>query len=120
MLNLNSIMVGSKDPKALASFYEKVFDKKPDYEDKGWFGFQVGGCFLTIGEHSEVEDKAKEPQRLMFNFETKDVKSEFDRISKVEGIIVVKEPYEMEGGLIATFADPDGNYFQLMPPWQEM
>jgi len=24
----------------------------------------------------------------------------------------------LEGGWIATFADPDGNYFQLMSPWE--
>jgi predicted enzyme related to lactoylglutathione lyase len=32
---------------------------------------------------------------------------------------VVQEPYtpgEGEDGLIATFSDPDGNYFQLMSP----
>lgn len=32
---------------------------------------------------------------------------------------VVKEPYELQGMWIATFADPDGNYFQLMSPWEE-
>jgi predicted enzyme related to lactoylglutathione lyase len=26
---------------------------------------------------------------------------------------------ENTGGWIATFADPDGNYFQLMTPWEE-
>jgi predicted enzyme related to lactoylglutathione lyase len=30
--------------------------------------------------------------------------------------VVIKEPYEMEGGWIATLADPDGNYFQLVSP----
>jgi len=34
------------------------------------------------------------------------------------GAVVVKEPYQMDGmpGWIATLADPDGNYFQLMSP----
>jgi predicted enzyme related to lactoylglutathione lyase len=54
---------------------------------------------------------------MMFNFETKEVKEEFERI-KETGATVVKEPYEMgEGMMIATFSDPDGNYFQLMSPW---
>jgi predicted enzyme related to lactoylglutathione lyase len=36
------------------------------------------------------------------------------------GTRVVAEPYRMgEGDMwIATFADPDGNYFQLMSPWE--
>jgi predicted enzyme related to lactoylglutathione lyase len=32
------------------------------------------------------------------------------------GAIVIRAPYEMSGGWIATLADPDGNYFQLVSP----
>lgn len=117
MLNFNSIMIGSSNPKALAKFYEKVFDKAPDMADGDWAGWQVGSCFFNIGEHSEVKGKAKEPQRIILNLETDDVKEEFERIKKI-GATVIKEPYEMQGAWIATFADPDGNYFQLMTPWE--
>lgn len=116
MLNLNSVMVGTMKPKVLAKFYEKVFGKPADWAEEKWYGWQVGSCFLTIGEHSEVKGKAKEPQRAILNFETKEVKKEFERIKKI-GAKVIKEPYEMHGAWIATFADPDGNYFQLMTPW---
>jgi predicted enzyme related to lactoylglutathione lyase len=51
----------------------------------------------------------------MFNFETTEVKEEFERI-KAAGATVIREPYEMGGGWIATLADPDGNYFQLVTP----
>ena len=51
--------------------------------------------------------------------ETTDVKGEFDRIKGL-GAEVSKEPYEMQGGSwLATFADPDGNYFQLASPFNE-
>lgn len=53
----------------------------------------------------------------MFNFETKEVKEEFARLKKA-GAVVVKEPYDMGGAWIATLADPDGNFFQLMTPWE--
>ncbi len=111
-------MVGTHDPQKLAAFYEKVLGK-PDWEDGSWVGFNVGGVSFTIGEHSEVKGAAKEPQRLMLNFETKEVKEEFERISKIDGVKVIKEPYEIQGAWIATLADPDGNYFQLMPPWED-
>lgn len=117
MLNLNSIMIGTMQPKVLAEFYEKVLDKKPDMHEGDWSGWQVGSAFLSIGEHSEVKGKAKEPARIMFVFETKEVKEEFERI-KSAGATVIKEPYEMQGAWIATLADPDGNYFQLMTPWE--
>jgi predicted enzyme related to lactoylglutathione lyase len=51
----------------------------------------------------------------MFNFETTSVKEEFERM-KAAGAKVIREPYEMGGGMIATLADPDGNYFQLVTP----
>ena len=111
-------MVGSPQPQIMAEFYEKIFGKKADMIDGEWHGWMVGSCFFGVGGHSEVLGKSKEPQRMIFNFETKDVKEEFERIKEL-GAAVVKEPYEMGPGWIATFEDPDGNYFQLMTPWKE-
>jgi predicted enzyme related to lactoylglutathione lyase len=126
-LNLNSIMLGSEDPKALADCYSKVLgDPNPEWSDEanGWYGFQAGEGSLAIGPHSEVKGKSQQPGRIMLNFETSDVKAEFERI-KAAGVDVVAEPYSPMGGdgdgdgamLMCTFADPDGNYFQLSPPW---
>ena len=117
MLNLNSVMIGSMQPKVMAEFYEKVFGRPADMAEGGWYGWSVGSSFLSVGEHSEMGGAAKDPGRVMFNFETKEVKEEFDRI-KAAGATIIKEPYEMGGGWIATLADPDGNYFQLMTPWE--
>ena len=119
MLNLNSIMIGTSDVEKLAAFYEKVFDRKADMvEGDGQFhGWSVGNTFFSVGTHSAVTGKNKDAARFIFNIETKDVKKEFERIKGV-GAEVVKEPYEMGGAWIATFADPDGNYFQLMTPWK--
>jgi predicted enzyme related to lactoylglutathione lyase len=57
----------------------------------------------------------KDPGRLMFNFETAQVKEEFERIRAL-GAAVIREPYQIGEGWIATLADPDGNYFQLVMP----
>ena len=119
MLNLNSVMVGTLQPEVLANFYEKVFMRKADMAEGGWHGWQVGTGFFSIGEHSEVAEKAQDPKRIILNFETKEVKEEFERIKEI-GAEVITEPYGMgEDGFIATFADPDGNYFQLMTPWEK-
>jgi predicted enzyme related to lactoylglutathione lyase len=117
MLNLNSIMLGSAQPEAMAAFYQEMFQKKPDMNEGGWHGWSVGNAFLTIGPHSEVDNQAQDAKRIIFNFETNEVKEEFARISAIKGAVVIKEPYEMGGAWIATIADPDGNYFQLMTPW---
>lgn len=112
------MMVGTMQPKKLADFYEKVFAKPADMKEGEWWGWSVGSCFFSIGEHSEMKGPAKDPGRLMFNLETKDVKEEFERLKSI-GAKVIKEPYEMQGAWIATLADPDGNFFQLMTPWEQ-
>jgi len=108
-------------PKVLGEFYAGVFGKPADMSEGEWFGWMVGNAFFSVGQHSEATGSAKDPARIMFNLETADVKQEFERI-KALGTTVIKEPYEAEGhaGIwIATLADPDGNYFQLMSPWSE-
>ena len=117
MLNLNSIMIGTKQPAVLAAFYEKVLGSPAGMVDQenGFWGWQVGNAFLSILDHSQMGGQAKDPGRIMFNFETPQVKEEFERM-KAGGATVIREPYEMGGGWIATLADPDGNYFQLVTP----
>jgi predicted enzyme related to lactoylglutathione lyase len=117
MLNLTSVMIGTKQLKNLAAFYEKVLGKPADMADSenGFMGWKMGNAFIAVLEHSEMGGKTKDPGRVMFIFETAQVKDEFERI-KALGAAVVKEPYKMGEGLIATLADPDGNYFQLMTP----
>jgi predicted enzyme related to lactoylglutathione lyase len=116
-LNLNSIMIGTSQPAVLAAFYEKVFARPADMMDGEWYMWQAGNCSLNIGEHSEVMGQAKEPARIMLNLETKEVKEEFERLKEMS-VTVIKEPYEVGGGWIATLADPDGNFVQLMTPWE--
>ncbi|OGO30574.1 MAG: hypothetical protein A2Z29_11400 [Chloroflexi bacterium RBG_16_56_11] len=117
MLKVSSVMIGTARPKALNDFYAKVFAKPAEWAEAGWSGWQVGDMYFMIGKHSEVKGKAKEPQRVIINFEIKDVKKEFKRIKDL-GAKVIEEPYEMAGAWIGTFADPDGNYFQVMSPWE--
>lgn len=121
MLKLSSLMIGSEDPKELAAFYEKVLEKKPDMSDGDWSGWSVGGCYLTIGGHDKVKGKSTNPERLIFNLETDEVKSEFERI-KALGATVIKAPYQMdptsEKTWLCTFADLEGNFFQLTQPWE--
>ena len=120
MLDFSSILVFSTDPKKLADFYKRIFQRDPDWSEGGYYGFAAGKGFITFGPHDKVHGKNLNPERIMFNLETKDVKGEFDRIRKL-GATVVAEPYnpmEEPKMLIATFADPDNNYFQLVTPWE--
>jgi predicted enzyme related to lactoylglutathione lyase len=122
VLNLNSVLIGSEDPKALSDFYTKVFGK-PAWDQDGFIGWQAGSGWLMVGPHSEVKGRNEMPGRILLNFETADVKGEFERI-KALGVTVKQEPYNPGGDdgpemLMATFEDPDGNYFQLNSPMPE-
>jgi predicted enzyme related to lactoylglutathione lyase len=117
-VNFNSILIGSEDPQRLVGYYSGLFGK-PAMEDQGYAGWQLGSGWVTVGPHDQVHGKNAQPGRLLWNIESTDVKGDFDRL-KAAGAIVIREPYVMgegsEQGTIATFADPDDNYFQLMSP----
>jgi predicted enzyme related to lactoylglutathione lyase len=117
VLNLNSVMVGTKQTQVLTAFYEKVFGRPADMTDaeNGFHGWQVGSAYFSVLDHSQMGGNAKDPGRVMFNFETAQVKEEFERL-KNAGATVVREPSQMGEGWLATLADPDGNFFQLVTP----
>ena len=117
MLDLNSVMIGTKQTMGMVAFYEGVLGKAPDMADEehGFYGWQLGSVYFSILDHSEMVGKTKDPGRIMLNFETKKVKEEFERV-KALGAGVVKEPYPMGDGWVSTLTDPDGNYFQLISP----
>jgi len=116
-MNFNSILIGSADPQRLVEYYTKLFGE-PAMTDGGYTGWLLGSGFVTIGPHDQVSGKNVHPGRLIWNIETTDVPGEFARM-KAAGAIVVAEPYTFEGApdsWVATLADPDDNYFQLMAP----
>jgi predicted enzyme related to lactoylglutathione lyase len=117
-MNFNNILIGSEDPGGLIAFYTKLFGE-PGWSNGTYAGWQIGAGFLSVGPHSEVHGKNGEPGRFLWNIETEDVKGDTAKF-KEAGATVIAEPYEFEeapGSLIATFADPDGNYFQLTSPF---
>ena len=124
-MNLNSILIGSEDPQRLVDYYTKLFGE-PGWTGGGYTGWQLGTGAFMVGPHDEVRGKNSHPGRLIWNIETPDVKSEFDRLVAA-GATVVREPYspdvegtEMPDGgtemLLCTFSDPDDNLFQLASP----
>ena len=117
-MNLNSVLIGSEDPRRLADYYTKLFGQ-PMWDEGGYTTWMLGSGALTVGAHDQVHGPNPQPGRVIWNVECQDVAAEFAKMRDA-GAIVVREPYGMEGddsgGLIATLADPDDNYFQLMSP----
>lgn len=120
---VEGILIGSEDAKNLAEFYkEKVglnqtneFETGEEGEEVNGYEFSFeSGPGLYIMDHSEIKGKNTNPGRIIFNLEVDDIEKEFERM-KSDGVKVVKEIYHLENyGYIATFEDPDGNYFQFV------
>jgi predicted enzyme related to lactoylglutathione lyase len=116
-MNLNSILIGTEDPKPLVEYYTKLFGD-PGWDQGGFTGWQIGTGGITVGPHDQVKGRNAQPGRVIWNIESSDVKGDFERL-RTAGATVVREPYNPGGGpegLIATFSDPDDNYFQLISP----
>jgi catechol 2,3-dioxygenase-like lactoylglutathione lyase family enzyme len=123
-MRLGSVMIGSADVKRLGDYYTALFGA-PRWDDgSGFLAWELGaGSGFAIGPHDGVAGRNAHPGRVMWNVETLDFQADYDRLAAAGGI-VVREPYdpmgedggEGSGVRIATFEDPDGNYFQLTTP----
>ena len=116
-MNFNSILIGSEDPERLAAYYTKLFGD-PVWTEGGYTSWQIGTGNVTVSPHDQVHGRSAHPGRIIWNIETPDVLSIAERF-KAAGARVIREPYTMEAAplaWIATFADPDDNYFQLVSP----
>lgn len=115
-----AILIGSADAGKLAKFYREVVGLKMgmvmEMGDKGEKGyeFKLKGAGLYLLDHSKVKGKAKDPSRVMFNLEVDDIGKEVARMKRKK-VEPTQDIYHVEGyGLIATFADVDGNFFQFV------
>ena len=117
MITLVSLHICTDRPQELGAFYQKVLRLEPAWASDEVIGFMLGDTRLEIMEHSEVSGRNKQPQRLFFDLMVDDVRAEFERIVAL-GATVIQEPYDYADEEIsftlATLADLDGNYFQLV------
>lgn len=115
---LDGVLLSTGNSKKLADFYKNVVGIKCTDEwemgEKGETVYGFADVSLYINPHSGIKGKAKDPSRFMLNLEVDDIEKEVKRLKKAK-VKVKQDIYHIEGyGLIATFIDPDGNYFQLV------
>jgi predicted enzyme related to lactoylglutathione lyase len=110
-----ALNIGSEDPKRLTDYYKKLFGE-PAMEGGGYASWDMDGNLITVGPHDGVKGKNAHPGRVMWSILTPDAKSEYERL-KAAGATVVRELYQDKDApqfWIATFSDPDDNYFQIV------
>ncbi len=117
---IDSLGIFSENPKVLANFYKDKVGLKMTIEAElgqgdDLFGFEFGkGTTLYITRHQDLHGKSLQPERIILNFEVENIEDEVKKFDEF-GVKKIQDLYHVEGyGLIATFEDPDGNYFQLV------
>lgn len=108
-----NINITSEDAQKLGGFYRDVL-QLPQNKDMGDLAFTVAGGTILIDGHSDVQGKAKEPQRILINMFVEDITAEQKRLEDQGVTFIRSQGKEMWGGVISTFQDPDGNYLQLI------
>ena len=117
MIQVVSIHINTDRPKALGDFYQQLFNVEPAWQSEDIRGFMFGEFRLEVAKHDAVSGKNTQPERIFFDIMVDNVRAEFDRIVGL-GAKVIQEPYDFADEdmkmVIATLADLDGNYFQLV------
>lgn len=104
-----SLLVGSSQADVMKDWYQKAFGVSPN--EMGAFDF--GGFQLFIEPHTDVSGPTKEPARVIINMNVDDCRA-IEAQLKSHNVRWIREVEQMPFGLIGTFADPDGNYLQII------
>jgi predicted enzyme related to lactoylglutathione lyase len=117
---IEAVLLSSPNAKKLAAFYTAKVGVKFQFEGEMGDGDNVYGASwknssdFVVMDHSKVKAASREPERYMINFEVDDIEKEFARVKKA-GVKVISPIYHIESyGHVATFEDPDGNFFQFV------
>ena len=117
MIKIVSLHLCSEQPQKLAAFYQTLLSVEPPWAHEDVIGFMIGDFRLEIMKHSEVSGTNQQPQRIFFDLQVDDVQIAFAQMMEI-GATAVQEPYhyadEEVSFTLATLADIDGNYFQLV------
>jgi predicted enzyme related to lactoylglutathione lyase len=106
---LGSILLGSDKVDEMKTWYRRALD----VEENAMGAFELGAVQLFIEPHSEVSGRAKEPARCIINLDVDDARGLAEHLKDL-GAVFVRKLDAAGFGLIATVADPDGNYVQVI------
>ena len=122
-MDFNSILIGSENPEGLVEYYTKVLGA-PDLLRRWVFGLadRVGLGDGRAALRGQGHERVAGPDHLEHRDRRRQGRLRADegcRGDRRRGALRIRSRRtgDLDHG-IATFADPDGNYFQLMSPIQ--
>ena len=101
---------------ALRHFYVDVLGLTPRTDRPGFANFEwgQGSTRLTLAVHDQLDGAARDPLRVMVNFSVDGIDAVHHRLTEA-GIRCIRPPSrEPWGGMVSTYADPDGNAVQML------
>ncbi len=106
----------AKDPKALATWYERHFgilQVRDDYDTPAWS--QAAGTTVFAPFPADTEYFGRPEQQFMLNFRVEDLAAAAQDLAAA-GIAVTVDPETYPNGVFASLSDPEGNPIQLWEP----
>jgi uncharacterized glyoxalase superfamily protein PhnB len=108
-LKPGSILLGTTRPEVLRDWYRKAL--APGHEGEG--PIDLGGFLLVIEQRDDVDVKNNEPGRMILNFHVDDFDAAEAQL-QAAGVDWLVPVADRPSGRFGTFADPDGNYLQII------
>ncbi|MBY6368689.1 VOC family protein [Rhodococcoides corynebacterioides] len=110
---VNSMLLSSENPDALAEWYGAVFNAPVYREMSPYAVVDLDGFFVMFDRRDDVTGPNRDGARAILNVEPDDPAAVAARIDELGGTWV--SPLEnRDGHLFATAQDPDGNWIQLI------
>ena len=123
-MDFNSILIGSENPDGLVEYYTKVLGA-PTFSDGGYSGWQIGSGWVDgrAALRGQGHERRAGPDHLEHRDRRRQGRLRADegrRGDRRRGALRLRsgDDAAISTTAIATLADPDGNYFQLMSPIQ--
>ncbi len=107
-LKPGSMLLGTTRPAELRAWYAKALAP----ESTGDGAIDLGGFLLVIDGRDDVDAKNAEPGRVILNFHVEDFAAAEAQLNAAGVRWMSVE--DREKGKFGTFADPDGNYLQII------
>ncbi len=110
---IGTILLGTRDPERLRSWYERAFGVTPDPFDRFLRFGEVG---VLIDARTDVAAATAEPGRVILNMHVADAQAVARHLDAVMNVTWVAplEYRERPGAWFGTCTDPDGNYVQII------
>lgn len=106
---IGSLLIGSSQVDAMKLWYRRAFD----LEENEFGAFDFGGVQLFIEEHSSIDGSVTEPARIIVNLDVDDCRGLAEHLRDL-GTRFIRAVDQEPFGLVATVADLDGNYLQII------